>query len=305
MILKDFGFVVMHRSLRGVGITGSSKFAPIMPHKLVEALVPRTTTKYIRGTEIKPQDPLVAEKKPRDGYRFNVSKIRRKATAYALLRQSQSFLAFYTVSFPRGCSDNVAYQIWNNVLTGLRKSYGLKSYLWVMERQKNGTVHYHMLTNDYMRIESVNSYVACVIDHYVRGGLLSWGRSSLLKYNGVDVRNVVKYKGQKVPLSPDVIAKKVIDYLSKYMTKDLRIESHRVWHCSRVVSALFVACHIDEVDLCDFLVRLSENGGDYRVIQGDWCNIVITCVVDSYLFQETLQRANERVWQWFCDNGGW
>jgi hypothetical protein len=37
---------------------------------------------------------------------------------------------------------------------------GLSTYLWVAERQKNNTIHFHLLTNDFMEIRIVNEFMA-------------------------------------------------------------------------------------------------------------------------------------------------
>jgi len=72
------------------------------------------------------------------------------------LKCSRRFIAFYSVSFPEGTTDDQAFECWNLWLTRLRKTYNLLNYIWVTERQKNGTIHYHMLTNNYMPILQIN-----------------------------------------------------------------------------------------------------------------------------------------------------
>jgi len=89
-------------------------------------------------------------------YRLNKSKVRKKCYAMCRLKKSKEFMAFYTITFPQGLTDELCYKLFNTWLTRCRKSAGLTSYLWVAERQKNGTIHYHLLTNDYMKIGEVN-----------------------------------------------------------------------------------------------------------------------------------------------------
>lgn len=70
-------------------------------------------------------------------YKLNKKKVREKCSAFFGLKQSRKFLAFYSISFPQNFPDESAYQCFNTVKTRLRDECGLKSYLWVAERQKN------------------------------------------------------------------------------------------------------------------------------------------------------------------------
>ncbi len=101
----------------------------------------------------------VVKKEEKKSYRLNKSKVKKKCHALSRLEKSKKFLAFYSISFPVGLPDENAYKIFNTWLTRCRRNSGLKTYLWVAERQKNGTVHFHLLTNDFMPIKQVNDYM--------------------------------------------------------------------------------------------------------------------------------------------------
>ena len=164
-----------------------------------------------------------------DGYRLNKTKVRDKCTAFFELERSRKFCAFYSVSFPKGNTEEQIYRVWNSFLTNLRKTYGLKDYLWVAEYQKNGTLHYHMIVNVFMDIRRVNRAMAIALFHQQMLGDVAIDR-----YNGVDV--------QRVTGSRD----KLNSYLTKYVSKS---ESHNYkrapWRCSQSVSALFTSVEID------------------------------------------------------------
>lgn len=309
-IIKDYGFVVTHEEMKHWGASGSSRFgridtiadAAVAIAKAEAARIHRMEfekerRRVYRQTYLAPTGQNVTA--PPRVYTMNVSKFRRKAIAYALLRRSMRFLAFYSVSFPKGMSDDVGFRIWNKVLTRLRKDFGLKSYLWVMERQQNGTLHYHMLTNDFMNVTEVNRITAVAIENEVRAGHCCWGKSSFEKYNGVDVEPVVKNRFALRPVSRHVIILRVVRYLSKYMSKDVRSESHRVWHCSRLVSALCTAAAVDECDMREIVEEADAARRPVKIIQSSFATVVITAVIDSVAFRDTIIRINDGIYNFF------
>lgn len=205
----------------------------------------------------------------KDEHYLNKTKVRDKCTAFFELERSQKFCAFYSVSFPKGMPEDVIYKCWNSWLTNLRKTYGLKDYVWVAEYQQNGTLHYHMLCNVRMEIKRVNRAMGVCLFHQ---GYL---QSEISKYNGVDVQKV---HGSRENLNA---------YLTKYVSKqESYIYKHSPWRCSQSVSALFTSSLIDEKtslqlvqDLVKHTTQIYEN--DFAVIEffnvkdenGHWYNI--------------------------------
>lgn len=204
-----------------------------------------------------------------DAHQLNKAKVRDKCTAFFELEVSQKFCAFYSVSFPKGMHENVIYKCWNSWLTNLRKTYGLKDYIWIAEYQQNGTLHYHMLCNVRMDIKRVNRAMGICLFH--QGEL----KTEIEKYNGVDVQRV---NGNREALN---------GYLTKYVSKqDSYIYKHSPWRCSQSVSALFTSCKIDAKtsfqlvqDLAKHTTQIYEN--DYAVVEyfnvkdenGHWYNL--------------------------------
>lgn len=162
------------------------------------------------------------------------SKVRKNCYAFSRLEKSKRFFAFYSISFPEGISDETGYKLFNTWLTRCRKKQNLKSYLWVAERQKNGTIHFHLLTNDYMKIRTVNGFMATSLTNEKKRGNEALKEVDTAIYNGVDVKKVKNGR------------KSLIGYLTKYVTKN-EIEFYRLpWHCSRDVSRLFTSINIPE-----------------------------------------------------------
>jgi hypothetical protein len=184
-------------------------------------------------------------------FRLNKSKVKKKCHALSRLEKSKKFLAFYSISFPIGLPDENAYKIFNTWLTRCRKGANLNTYLWVAERQKNETIHFHLLTNDFMPIKQVNGYMAKCLLSEKKKGVEVLKDIDLEKYNGVDVKKVGKNKNG------------IISYLAKYVTKN-EVEFYRLpWHCSRDVSRLFTSINYDEVEEDKYWDQLPKWADDY------------------------------------------
>ena len=169
------------------------------------------------------------EKRPKKTeYVLNKKKVRENCSAFFGLRQSRKFLAFYSISFPRHFPDDYAFKVLNTVLTRLRKGNGLKSYLWVAERQKNGTIHFHLLTNNFIYVRVFNYYMAKAIENQINKYDIDVN-FDVNKYNGVDVRHVNNNR------------KALNIYLTKYVSKNLETFFRLPYHSSRDISELFTA----------------------------------------------------------------
>ena len=129
-------------------------------------------------------------------YRMKKTKVKDKCQMLFNTKAGQKFIAFYSVSFPEGISDDDAFKVWNYWLTFLRKEQKLTSYLWVTERQKNGTIHYHMLTCDYMPIRKTNDALRTILKNYNEKYNRGW--QNIENYNGVDVFSVWAKRGKNV-----------------------------------------------------------------------------------------------------------
>lgn len=203
-------------------------------------------------------------------YSFNKKMLFRRAMAFCHLRDSDRFLAFMTMSFPKGTSEESCYRIWNILLTRMRREKYLQGYIWVCERQKNGTPHFHMLTNTFFPVRVVNRMAAAAIQTSVDRGECTWGQSSYSRYNGVDIRRVRSGRGG-ISQKRDLRAREfVVSYLAKYISKSEQTGTRRVWFCSREVSALFVSAVIsDEEAGCIVDESIHDPHSTPVAIQGD------------------------------------
>lgn len=103
------------------------------------------------------------------------------------------------------------------------KAEGASEYLWKAERQKNGNIHFHIITDSYLSKERIR---------------LIWLRS--LKKHGyrADMVNQQRYPCSDVKGVKD--EKKLSRYLTKYITKETEGEGieGRLWYMTRKLSQL-------------------------------------------------------------------
>ena len=214
-------------------------------------------------------------------YKLNKTKVRKKITALCRTDKAKSFLAFYSISFPMHANDSVIYTMFNKWLTNCRTRYGLMTYLWVAERQKNNTLHFHLLTTNRMDIQKVNKAMANAIDTEVKKGTCNWGSSDKYKYNGVDVESVQKPKkrqnetrasyryklARRQNIDKREIYRWISWYLTKYVTKNDIVFEKLPWHCSRDVSSLFTSIVISDSDIEYYTNNLSDDMEEYKVYE--------------------------------------
>lgn len=172
--------------------------------------------------------PIISPRKEakREGYRVNKALIRNKSEVFMRTRSGRRFMAFYSISFPLGFEDIDAMKCLNIWLTRVRKMSPKVEYLWIAERQKNGTIHFHLLMDKFLNIRVVNHFMAICVDKVNRDNDGKYGGYNRNRYNGVDVKRVFDIKG-------------VRNYLAKYFSKQQAYFQCRANGMSRYVSALF------------------------------------------------------------------
>lgn len=230
--------------------------------------------------------------------KINKAKVQGKIYALFNLKVSRKFIAFYSVSFPIDMSDNVAFDIWNLWLTHLRKYYGLTNYLWVTERQKNKTIHFHMLTNQFLPIKNINRTMANIIDNKVKKGLCSWGNSSVSTYNGVDVDSIYNSKRHRKTgkeLNPTQVRNWLQKYITKYVSKNNESFEHLCWHCSRSVSQLFTSTVILFSERERLTQYLPRNSKLYINFKSDYSNVFIFKFVANQLIFKMINLYNDLI----------
>ncbi len=201
---------------------------------------------------------------------YYLSKSRNRTTYNG--KQIYNFkLCFLTLTLPskqQTSTAEVTANIFNTMLTELRQRTSMTNYVWRMEYQKNGNVHYHLCTDTYLDYFFVLPIWNRILSHhgYIEPYRAKHADLSLHQYNQLynsdghkEFATIAKQyaKGKKnkwtQPNSIDcksVISKKAIaSYISKYFGKsenDTTIKNEfdtpenvaniRLWFCSRSLS---------------------------------------------------------------------
>jgi len=185
---------------------------------------------------------LTDNKKVEKSYKLNKVKIRKKIHSLLNTSEAKKRLMFVTITFPSMTTDENAFRFYNTWLTKLRKINYLHTYIWVSERQKNGTLHFHLLTTDYVKVKDWNTFMKdTLINEYNKDNQVFNGYDPT-NYNGIDLAKNRKTK-KVVNFAEKRNAKSLSIYVTKYITKNDTVFSRLVWHCSRNVSALFTSVY--------------------------------------------------------------
>lgn len=116
---------------------------------------------------------------------------------------------FITLTLPSEqihSDDEIKKKALNNFLDNCRKTHNLKNYIWKAEKQLNGNIHFHLVTDCYIRYDKIQSL---------------WNDSiNLLGY----VDRFKEKIGHSNPNSTDVHSikhvKRIANYVAKYMSKN-------------------------------------------------------------------------------------
>jgi hypothetical protein len=180
--------------------------------------------------------------KPRQ-YTIKKSLVRNRILSYINSQSGSKMLYFWTVTFPDKTPDAVALLLLNKWLTRLRQENKLRSYLWVNERQKNGTLHYHIAIPHRLDVKIANRYMRASVMTCIDQKLINYTREQAKNYNGVDIskdratKRVINFAKRKKQ-------KSLINYITKYVTKNTEIYNQLAWHNSRDFSNLIIRVNL-------------------------------------------------------------
>ena len=150
---------------------------------------------------------------------MNKPKVKAKIIAFSRAKIGSLKMKFVTITFPSGCSDDICMQCLNTWLTKLSSITLSFEYLWVAERQANGTLHFHLFTKSFFNIRVINHHMAVTIDNVLRKNKEGMPSFSPEKYNGIDVKMVDKISH-------------IVKYVTKYVTKMKELNFNKSWSFS-------------------------------------------------------------------------
>lgn len=207
-----------------------------------------------------------------------------------------------TVSLPTGC-ENVSEKFFRDtllvsILSAMDYKWGLKNYIWKIERQKNGTLHAHITVDKFIPhkwlLETWNRLLDKhgLLEEYSEKFKAMSLRSYVAYRQSTDTKNyTVRFKshrsyvealvnayrkgesqGWKMPNCTDIHAVKNVrnlaSYMVKYMSKDPNLgESFkgRFWACSHALSKLrTITVNLPEKDMGKFDAYITNETTGYQ-----------------------------------------
>lgn len=208
----------------------------------------------------------VIEKK----YTINKPEIRQRI--YAMIAgqpSNRKELYFWTITFPLKTADQTIYKLFNTWLTKLRQKKMLQNYLWVAERQQNGTLHFHMCVPHRMNAKIANREMMICLCTASKAKQIDYSIHACKRYNGVDIAKNRKEK----KVTNFALGKRgrraLTNYITKYITKNQGTFTHLAWHNSRGFSCLFTGVTFT-VDEFVNVFKLSGMVRKYSAISNDF-----------------------------------
>lgn len=225
------GITVLHQNISKSRFSGSRKFIVDRNGKLLE-----------KEKKIQAQKKSTQASQKRF-YRINKTRVTHLILNFINQQKGSKQLYFYTISFPKNITDSTAYKCLNSWLTSIRTAYKLSDYIWIAERQKSGTIHFHICIRQYLPIRLVNNLMGKLLHYYIRKKELNWNHLAASKYNGIDIaknrktKKVINFAGSQ--------SKRIItQYLTKYITKGTAKFTRQAWQSSRSLSRLFTKLNL-------------------------------------------------------------
>jgi hypothetical protein len=197
-----------------------------------------------------------------------------KTTTYADGKKNFAFkMNFITLSLPssqRHTSNDITNVCLNQFLTECKQRYGLSNYVWRMEFQKNGNVHYHIATDCFINYwVALSIWNRCieklgyVLEYHKKFASMSYNEYYNRYKNSPNVTPDILLKRYQKGVSeqwskPNTVDIKTVNngkniafYISKYITKPSENRLNpvvaqrentntniRLWFCSRSLSRL-------------------------------------------------------------------
>lgn len=209
------------------------------------------------------------------------SKIRKKVFAFG--RQCKK-LTFLTLTFLNNVSDRQAIKALGVFLDNASKRSKDFQYVWVVERQANGNIHFHLVTNKYWQIDRWWNYW---MEVQKKQGIIP--RDSNFKPSSAFDVKVISSNNQKG----------VGNYITKYITKNAGQYRCMVWNCSRKISQLYTDFY-SEMNFLTQLEKLEQAnqlGGKIKTYKQEHCDIYTIPLnnTTSRLYNK-IDEQNKIVW---------
>jgi hypothetical protein len=153
----------------------------------------------------------------------------------------------------------------DNFIKRIKRKLKLNNYVWRAEKQKNGNLHFHMITDTYLHYERIrNDWNECIN-----------------KFGFID--RFEEKHGHRNPNSTDVHAvwkvKNITQYFIKYMSKDNKgsdIIDGKLWDCSKALKTKKNCEMILEGEELETWVKAYEDKENNIKSESNFCIIFLT-----------------------------
>lgn len=192
---------------------------------------------------------------------------------------------FITLTLPAPQKDVTDKQLkkeaFDPFIKRIKRKHNLNNYVWRAERQKNGNLHFHILTDTYIRYDNIrDNWNSCLRKwHFIDDFKEKFGHA---KPNSTDVHSIQKIKN---------VAAYVVKYMSKESEEKDTIEG-KIWDCSKPLK---------HKGNCELLFQKEQNEiweaalseKESKEIRGDKFTLLL---LSSYALQKVLKGETAEVW---------
>lgn len=217
-------------------------------------------------------------------------------------------MSFFTLTLPsvqKHCTSFITQNCLNQLFTELREDSLIKNYVWRLEFQKNGNVHYHIASDVFVDYEKLRSMWNRILSKYgyvkeYRDKMKSMSLNDYVTNYRDDKKNDFKTLAKRYahgvktdwtePPTVDVIScttgKAISMYISKYFNKKEKSgvqKNHldnednskglRLWFCSRGLSRLKTISEFVEIAPIPFENLVSCIDKSKKIIY-DYCQVI-------------------------------
>lgn len=217
-------------------------------------LATTTARKHRKKVSSTTTDPTPTKPTITRYYSVNKKEVTHRIRNFVNSMTTERKLYFWTITFPKGTSDDTAFKLFNIWLTRTRKELNLRSYLWVTERQEGErltdstqeathTIHFHIAIHQRMCVQKANRFMRAAIFTAIDNGAIDFSRKAAKNYNGVDIAKDRNTK-RVINFARRNKQKSLVNYITKYVTKNNGQFTHLAWHSSRDYSNLITSIRI-------------------------------------------------------------
>lgn len=192
---------------------------------------------------------------------------------------------FITLTLPAPQKDVTDKQLkaeaFDPFIKRMKRKYKLNNYVWRAERQKNGNLHFHILTDTYIRYDYLrDNWNSCLRKwHFISDFKEKFNHD---KPNSTDVHSIQKIKN-------------VAAYVVKYMSKDggeADIIEGKIWDCSTALKHKG-NCEVLFDKEQNEIWEAALNEKESTEITGDRFTLIL---LSSYALQKVLKGETAERW---------